>query len=228
MVFSNVRLNFYVCRTPKDTSFLQGYGLTETSPVIAINFKGNKHFGSIGGPGSNTEMKIINTNEDTDFKGLGVNETGEVLVRGPQVMLGYLNNPKATAETFSPCGWYRTGDIGHYDENGFFYITDRLKELIKVKGFQVPPAELEELLRSHPMIVEAAVVGVSHPKSGEVPRAFVVKKEGATISEDELKDFIAAKVSPYKRLDGGVQFVESIPKNTTGKILRRLIKEQYC
>lgn len=142
-------------------------------------------------------------------------------------MIGYLNNKKATDEMLVD-GWIRTGDIAYYDDDGYFYITDRLKELIKVKGFQVAPAELEEILRSHPAISDAAVVGVSHPKYGEAPRAFVIKRPEFDVTEEDIKKFVADKVADYKQLEGGVQFLESIPKNQTGKILRREIKLKYC
>lgn len=141
-------------------------------------------------------------------------------------MKGYHENDKATAETITSDGWLRTGDIGHYDENNEFYITDRLKELIKVKGFQVPPAELEEILRDHPGILDAAVIGVSSLESGEVPRAYVVSKD-SSLTEDEVKRFVAKKVAKYKRLEGGVEFIEAVPKNATGKILRRELKARF-
>lgn len=124
-------------------------------------------------------------------------------------------------------GWIRTGDIAFYDDDGFFHITDRMKELIKVKGFQVPPAELEELLRSHPEIADAAVIGVPHDKNGEAPRAVLVRREGSDITEEDIAKFVADKVVKYKKLVGGVQFVETIPKSPTGKILRREIKAEY-
>lgn len=207
-------------------SFLQGYGLTETSPLVALNLPGNKNAASIGCPASNTQIKVISL-EDKQFKGLGPNQKGEICVRGPQSMLGYFKNPKATEEMVVD-GWIRTGDLGHYDEEGFFYITDRLKELIKVKGFQVPPAELEELLRSHPHVQDAAVVGTSHESYGEVPRGFIVKRQGVDVSEKEIQEFVAEKVATYKQLRGGVLFLESIPKNASGKILRRDLKQKYC
>lgn len=206
---------------------MQGYGLTETSPVVLVNVKGTKKYGSVGGPTPNTEAKIVDL-KDTSYKGLAANKSGELLVRGPQSMLGYYKNPEATADMVVKDGWVRTGDVGHYDEQGYFYITDRLKELIKVKGFQVPPAELEAILRDHPKIADAAVVGAPHPVSGEVPRAFVVKHEGVEVTEKELQDFVADKVAPFKRLDGGVRFLPAIPKNATGKIMRRQIKEEHC
>lgn len=217
----------FIKKAGRPIDFLQGYGLTETSPVVLMNVKGTKNYGSAGGLTPSTEAKVVNLN-DTEYKGLPPNESGELLVRGPQAMLGYFKNPEATAEMVVQNGWVRTGDIGYYDEQGYFYITDRLKELIKVKGFQVPPAELEAILRNHPKVADAAVVGAPHPISGEVPRAFVVKKEGVEVTEQELKEYVAEKVASFKRLEGGVQFLTSIPKNTTGKIMRRQIKEQYC
>lgn len=164
---------------------------------------------------------------DPDLKGLGPNEQGELLIRGPQVMLGYLNNKAATDEMIGDGGWLRTGDLAYYDDDGSFFITDRLKELIKVKGFQVPPAELEELLRSHPDVSDAAVIGVDNVDHGEVPRAFIVKKAGANLTEKQVKAFVAGKVAVYKQLRGGVQFMDVIPKNPSGKILRRELKLKY-
>lgn len=190
------------------------------------NVPGNRRYASIGSPASATRAKIVHINDVTGF-GLGANETGELWVKGPQNMLGYLNNQKATDETLID-GWIRTGDIAYYDEDGFFYITDRLKELIKVKGFQVAPAELEEILRSHPDVVDAAVVGVPHPKTAEAPRAFVVKRAGCQVKEEDIQQFVANKVVDYKQLNGGVHFIDTIPKNATGKIMRREIKLKYC
>lgn len=191
-----------------------------------MNFKGSKRIASIGFPPSNTEAKIADISDPTG-KGLPANQQGELLIRGPQVMLGYLNNKKATDDMLVD-GWLHTGDMAYYDEDGYFYITDRLKELIKVKGFQVAPAELEEILRDHPSVADAAVIGVNDAATGELPRAFIVKKKDVDVNEQELQDFVAQKVAPYKQIKGGVQFLDSIPKNTTGKILRRELKLKYC
>lgn len=209
-----------------NTVIVQGYGLTETSPVALMNMPGNTKYASVGVPASTTRCKIVAV-DDSKGVGLAANQSGEIWVKGPQNMLGYYNNQKATDEILLD-GWIRTGDIGHYDDEGFFYITDRLKELIKVKGFQVAPAELEEILRSHPDISEAAVVGIPHERNGEAPRAFLVKRPESQVNEDEIKKFVAKHVVEYKHLVGGVQFLDVIPKNTTGKILRREIKEKYC
>lgn len=191
-----------------------------------IKITGNTKYASVGVPASATRAKIVAIN-DTTGVGLQANQTGELWVKGPQNMIGYLNNQKATDEILVD-GWIRTGDIAHYDDDGFFYITDRLKELIKVKGFQVAPAELEEILRSHPDITDAAVVGVSHTKTGEAPRAFVIKRPESQITEQDIHKFMSVKVADYKQLGGGIQFLESIPKNSTGKIMRREIKLKYC
>ncbi|KAJ4444145.1 hypothetical protein ANN_05934, partial [Periplaneta americana] len=203
--------------------FGQGYGLTETSPVVCVSEKGSKKYTSSGRPIPNTEMKVIN--RDTG-ENLGIGQPGEICIRGPQVMLGYHNNPQATAETIDSSGWLHTGDMGYYDEEKDFYILDRYKELIKVKGLQVAPAELEDLLRSHPLVADAAVIGIPDERSGEVPKAFIVAKD-QKLTEEDLKKFVAEKVSEHKHLAGGVQFISAIPKNPSGKILRRQLKETY-
>lgn len=208
-----------------NVKFLQGYGLTEASPVVLMSQFDSDNYASVGHPPPDTEAKIVRINDD-GFQGVGPNESGELFVRGPQIMLGYHNNEKATKETLTSDGWLRTGDIGYYDQNQSFYITDRLKELIKVKGFQVPPAELEEVLRSHPAIADAAVIGIPDRCSGELPRAYVVVKD-SKVKEKDIQNFVAEKVAEYKRLDGGVEFVQQIPKNATGKILRKELKEDY-
>lgn len=208
-----------------NASFFQGYGLTEASPVVLQSCLGSKNVGSVGYPSPDTEAKIIDIN-DPEMNGVGPNEPGELLVRGPQIMIGYHNNEKATQDTITVDGWLRTGDIAYYNENREFFITDRLKELIKVKGFQVPPAELEELLRIHPDIVDAAVIGIPDKNAGELPRAYVVSKN-PSLTEKAIKDYVADKVSEYKRLEGGVEFLQAIPKNATGKIMRKDLKEQY-
>lgn len=171
-------------------------------------------------------MKISNL-DDPNFKGLAANETGELLVRGPNVMKGYFKNEEATKAMITEEKWLRTGDIGHYDENGLFYISDRLKELIKVNANQVAPAELEGILREHPDVLDAVVIGIKHPKCGEVPKAFVVRRPNARLTENDLQQFVAKQVIKYKQLTGGVQFVEQIPKTATGKILRREIRKIF-
>jgi acyl-CoA synthetase (AMP-forming)/AMP-acid ligase II len=188
---------------------------------------GGRNFASIGSPAPRTQAKIVDIN-DPKRVGLGPNVVGELCVRGPQVMKGYHNREEETKEMLLDDGWLRTGDMAYYDDNLQFYITDRLKELIKVKGFQVPPAELEEVLRSHPDVTDAAVIGQPHDKYGEIPRAFVVTKPTSKISEKALQSFVAERVASYKRLDGGVTFLSTIPKNASGKIMRRQLKAEYC
>jgi 4-coumarate--CoA ligase len=207
-------------------NFISAYGLTEASPVTHGCYKGTKSIASVGSPVNNLESKIV-TIGDAEFKGLGPNESGELLVRGPNVMIGYHNNEAATKDTLTPDGWLRTGDIGFYDDNHEFFITDRLKELIKVKGYQVAPAELEEVLRMHPEIADAAVIGIPNAATGELPRAYIVKTQNSNINEKIIKDYVAEKVAEYKRLEGGVEIVEQIPKNATGKILRRELKKRF-
>ncbi|RZC27643.1 4-coumarate--CoA ligase 1-like, partial [Asbolus verrucosus] len=207
-------------------SLLQMYGMTETSPLTLMQTTKLNNGAKTGGSGfliPNTECKIISIN-DNSSDGLGTNEAGELLVRGPQIMKGYHNNPLATNEIILKDNWMRTGDVGHYDEHQHFFITDRLKELIKVKGFQVAPAELEELLKNHSSIEDAAVVGVPHPVQGEAPKAFVVLKNNCKIKPEQLNEYVASKVASYKRIIGGIVFTDKIPRNGAGKILRNQLR----
>ena len=151
-------------------------------------------------------------------------EDGEIWVRGPQVMRGYLNNPEATAETLIEDGWLRTGDIGRVDENGFFYVVDRLKELIKYKGYQVPPAELEAVLVSHPKVRDAGVIAMRTEDGEEAPMGCVVTD--GEVEAEELLDHVAERVAPYKKLRR-VEFVDEIPKSASGKILRRVLRDEH-
>lgn len=210
-----------------NAEFFQGYGLTETSPIATLSPKGTTNYATVGWTGSNCQSKVVAV-DDTTLKGVDTNVLGELFIRGPNIMLGYFLNDEATRAMITPDGWLRTGDIVSYDEHGLYYIRDRIKELIKVNAYQVAPAELEAVLRCHPDIVDAVVVGIPHATYGEVPRAFVVKRQGANTSEDNVKQFVAAQVAKYKKLTGGVYFVESIPKTATGKILRREVKRLYC
>ena len=156
--------------------------------------------------------------------------TGEIWIKGPNIFKGYFHNPRATAESITPDGWYRTGDVGHVDEGGNLYITDRVKELIKYNGFQVAPAQLEGLLLAHPAINDVAVIGVySAERATELPRAYVVVAPGYQAGEKlegEISSWLAGKVAPYKKLRGGVRFVEAIPKSNAGKVLRRVLVEE--
>jgi acyl-CoA synthetase (AMP-forming)/AMP-acid ligase II len=201
---------------------MQGYGLTETSPVTHGNPIDSRRVkpGTIGPPVSETECRLVDPESGED---LGVGERGELWIRGPQVMSGYLNNPEATAATIDEDGWLHTGDVAVVDEDGYFQIVDRLKELIKYKGFQVPPAELEALLISHPTVADAAVVGVPDEEAGELPKAFVVAD--AETTDEELLSYVAHRVAPQKRIRL-IERVEEIPKSPSGKILRRVLADR--
>ncbi|MFC6639704.1 AMP-binding enzyme [Sulfitobacter sediminilitoris] len=153
-------------------------------------------------------------------------EDGELWVRGPQVMKGYLNNAKATAETIVEDGWLRTGDIAHFDSDGYLFITDRLKELIKYKGFQVAPAELEAELVTHPSIADAAVIGIPDDEAGELPKAFIVATQGqAAPSLEDIQDYLKDRLAHYKQVRL-LEVVDEIPKSASGKILRRMLRDQ--
>jgi len=210
----------------------QGYGLTELSPGSHMHpeDQGTPPPGSVGLLHPNTECRIVEGGGAAGGRaspgppeGGPSPHTGEIWVRGPQVMKGYLNQPEATAEMITPDGWLRTGDIGRVDERGYLYVVDRLKELIKYKGYQVAPAELEALLLTHPQVADAAVIGRADTEAGEIPKAFVVPVPDATVSAQDLMDFVAARVAPYKKVRE-VAFVREIPKSPSGKILRRLLR----
>jgi acyl-CoA synthetase (AMP-forming)/AMP-acid ligase II len=208
---------------------VQGYGMTELSPVSHTTPDSTRlpegvtevPKGSVGFAIPNTECRLIDpaTGEDA-----APGERGELWVRGPQVMKGYLNNPQATAETLDSDGWLHTGDVAVVDANGCYTVVDRVKELIKYKGYQVAPAELEAVLLGNPDIADAAVIGVLDKESGEeLPKAFVVRSPGSSISGQEVMDFVAAKVAPHKKIRA-VEFIEQVPKSAAGKILRKDLK----
>jgi acyl-CoA synthetase (AMP-forming)/AMP-acid ligase II len=201
-------------------SVAQGYGMTELSPVTHAVREGDYRSGSVGTLLPNTEARLVDPDSG---KEVTLGEPGELWIRGPQVMKGYLNNEKATAETIDGDGWLHTGDIATVDEDGHTFIVDRLKELIKVKGFQVPPAELEALLITHPDVVDVAVIGVPDDGAGELPKAFVVRKEGSEVAAEVLQSFVADKVATYKQIKL-VEFIDAIPKSASGKILRRELR----
>ena len=204
---------------------IQGYGMTESSPVTNADFM-EAHLirhGSIGPAMPDTEEKVVDL--ETGESEAPYGEIGELLVRGPQVMKGYYNNETATAETLTEDGWLHTGDIVRMDEDGYVWILDRKKELIKYKGFQVPPAELEGVLLEHPGISDAAVIGKEDLESGEIPKAFVVARPGVEISAEDVMSFVASKVATFKRVRD-VEFTDAIPKNPSGKILRRTLIER--
>jgi acyl-CoA synthetase (AMP-forming)/AMP-acid ligase II len=208
----------------------QGYGMTELSPVSHTTpDQGHEPprvttavpKGSVGYAIPNTECRLVDPGTGQDA---GPGERGELWIRGPQVMKGYLNNPQATADTVDGDGWLHTGDVAIVDENGCYTVVDRVKELIKYKGYQVAPAELEAVLLGHPEIVDAAVIGVPDTESGEeLPKAFVVRAPGAELSEQAVMDFMAAKVAPHKKIRF-VEFIDAVPKSAAGKILRKDLK----
>ena len=210
------------CARRLGCELVQGYGLTEASPVTHANSdeQGRSRPGAVGPPLPNTECRVVDVATGRD---LGPGEDGEILIRGPQVMQGYLDNPQATAATLDADGWLHTGDIGRADAAGFFTIVDRAKELIKYKGFQVPPAELEAVLCTHPAVGDAAVIPIPDEACGEVPKAFVVLKEAATAAD--LMAYVAERVAPYKKIRA-VEVIDVIPKSPSGKILRRVLKER--
>lgn len=205
-------------------SFMQCYGMTEMSGISHADLfdapEGRKP-GSAGFPLLNVQAKVIDVQSG---QSLGPNQQGEICMRGSTTTPGYRNNPRATEELIDKGGWLHSGDIGCYDDDGRFFIVDRLKELIKYNAYQVAPAELETLLLSHPQVAEACVFGLPDVKAGELPTACVVLKPGSQATESQLEQFVAGKVAPYKRLRGGVRFVVDIPKASNGKLLRRQLK----
>lgn len=220
----------------------QSYGLSEASPcVFAPRWEDwNSAAGSAGQLLPNLEIRFCHVGDDVahdnDVTEVAHGEPGELQLKGPNIFLGYHNRPQETAEAFTKDGWFRTGDVGYLDHRGNLYITDRIKEMIKYKGFQVAPAELESLLRQHPLVADVAVVGVDAIDMGtEVPRAYVVRhinylnQNGAILDkehQDHITHWLSSQVVKYKRLSGGVRFVQQIPRSSTGKILRRVLREQ--
>ncbi|KAJ1033392.1 hypothetical protein NDA13_001383 [Ustilago tritici] len=213
----------------------QGWGLSETSPTatFARPDEYHAHMGSCGRLLAGVEGRLVDEDgNDVGFEQGENGKPGEFWVRGPTIMKGYLNNKEATDDCITPDGWFKTGDVAIMKDN-FFWIVDRKKELIKYKGFQVPPAELEATLLSHPKIADAAVIGIQDKEQAtELPRAYVVLKEDVAKSENpeavakEIIDWTATKVANHKRLRGGVRILEVIPKSPSGKILRRLLRDE--
>ena len=202
---------------------IEGYGLTESSPIVCVNpFSGIRKPGSIGIPFPNTMCRIVNIEDgETD---VAPGECGELLVKGPQVMRGYWKKPEETEKTVKG-GWLHTGDVARMDEDGYFYIVDRIKELIISGGYNVYPRDIEEVIYSHPDIVEVAVIGIPHPSRGEAAKVFAVLKEGKKMKQKELIDYCSGKLAKYK-LPTKVEFRESLPKSAVGKILKRVLKEE--
>ncbi|GMF44289.1 unnamed protein product [Phytophthora fragariaefolia] len=200
---------------------LQSYGMTEFAGVGTHSSMNCHREGSSGTLYPNVELKVKCLDTDAD---LGPNQHGELLLRGPTLMKGYFNNPEATRETFTEGGFLRTGDIGYIDDDGFVFIVDRLKELIKYKGHQVAPAEVEDVVNSHPEVADSGCVRGHDSMTGEeIPKVYAVLEEGSSLSADELMGYVASKVTGYKRVRE-VEFVDSIPKSLSGKILRRVLQ----
>ncbi|XP_060836178.1 uncharacterized protein LOC132918865 [Rhopalosiphum padi] len=213
----------FLLKAQKDIRIRQGYGMTESSPVslyTRVILPENKT-GSTGQLVLSTQARVVSLTDGCD---LGPHKSGELLIKGPQVMAGYLNNEKATKETVDEDGWLHTGDVVYYDEEEYFYVVDRTKELIKVKGNQVSPTELENLISQLKGVADVAVVGIPDVLSGEIPRAFVVKRPGMDIDEKTILSHVEKNVVAYKKLAGGVKFLDMIPRNPSGKVLRNELK----
>ena len=207
------------------SNVLQGYGMTELSPVSHMSHPKQHKPGSVGQLVPGCEARIVDVSSGKALPA-GLENEGELWVKGPNVMQGYLKQPAATAATITPEGWLKTGDLVSVDEEGWFYIRDRLKELIKSKGFQVAPAELEGLLLEQSGVADCAVIPLPHERYGEVPKAFVVRAEspeGAALTEASVMEALAPHVADYKHLHA-VEFVDVIPKSAAGKILRRVLR----
>lgn len=201
---------------------VQGFGMTELSPVSHCTVEGDFRPGTSGVTASNTESRIVDPDTGEDR---GVGERGELWVRGPQVMTGYLNNPEATAATIDADGWLHTGDVAIIDEYGHMSIVDRLKELIKFKGFQVAPAELEALLITHPKVADVAVIGVPDDEAGEIPKAFVTTPPGQTVTLEEIQALVSEHLVSYKQIKQ-LEILDAIPKSASGKILRKDLRNR--
>jgi long-chain acyl-CoA synthetase len=210
-------------------NLVEGFGMSECSPVATANpIMGRVKYGSIGLPIPSTEVEVValEPDESGHYKVLAPGEEGELVVRGPQVMKGYFNNPEETAKTIDADGWLHTGDIARMDEEGYFYIVDRKKDLIIASGFNIVPREVEEVLFMHPKVMEAAVAGVPDPKRGETVKAYVVLKPGQSATVEEIRDFCKENLAPYK-VPTLVEFRTELPKTQVGKVLRRqLVAEE--
>jgi long-chain acyl-CoA synthetase len=195
----------------------EGYGLTEASPVVCSPSGSAAPSGSVGIPVPGVELRLV----DAEGEDVLVGDAGELLVRGPNVFVGYWEDPEATARVLDD-GWLRTGDVAVVDDDGFLYLVDRAKDLIIVSGFNVFPAEVEEVLLQHPGIEACAVVGVPHPHTGESVKAYVKVRDGVSVEEDDVIGFCAERLARYK-CPNKVWFVDDIPRGLGGKVLRRLL-----
>ena len=209
-----------------DIDVIQAYGMTELSPLTNYDYPDKFKQGSVGPLAPSTECRIVDADTGEDIP-VGCEEPGELYARGPQVMLGYLNNEKATNETLMSDGFIRTGDMAYVDEDGYLFIVDRKKELIKYKGHQIAPAELENVVLQHEAVADAACVrGIRQDDGEEIPVCYVVLKENYDESDSmkhEIMEFVGTKVAPFKRVRA-VEFIEKIPKTASGKLLRRKLQ----
>ncbi|MGN7860106.1 AMP-binding protein [Microbacterium sp. 22303] len=212
-----------------EVSVRQGYGMSEMSPVSHFVGRGESSpKASVGPPVPNSENRVVAADgREIAVPSIGVSEPGELWVRGPNVMRGYIGNPEETAAVLDADGYLRTGDVVVVDVGRNITIVDRLKELIKYKGYQVPPAELEAVLLEHPDVADAAVIGVPDEDAGEIPKAFVVAQPGRVVDPEELRSFVAERVAPYKRIRL-VEFIDVVPKSAAGKILRRELRARIA
>jgi acyl-CoA synthetase (AMP-forming)/AMP-acid ligase II len=208
------------CATRLGCEVKQGFGMTELSPVSHLVPDGASRPGSVGPPVPNTECRVMDL---VTGQSVGPLQRGELWIRGPGVMKGYLHQPEASADTVDADGWVHSGDIGYADEDGYFFVVDRVKELIKYKGYQVAPAVLEAVLATHPAIADAGVIGVEDEEAGEIPKAFVALKSDA--SPEEILAYAAQRVAPYERIRL-LQVIDQIPRSASGKILRRVLIER--
>jgi long-chain acyl-CoA synthetase len=212
------RLPVRVAETMRDRFGLEireGYGLTEAAPTVTTSIGGPVRFGSVGRAVAGVEVRLVNANGEAL-----VGDVGEIWVRGRNVFAGYYRDAEATDAVVTEDGWLRTGDMAVCDEDGYLYLVDRAKDLVIVSGFNVFPAEVEDVLLSHPDVVEAGVVGVPHPHTGEAVKAFVVLRPGSTLHEEGLIDYCRDHLARYK-CPSKIMFVDELPRNTTGKLLRR-------
>lgn len=209
-------------QTLPHVDLIQGYGMTESTAVGTRGFNSEKlsRYSSVGLLAPNMQAKVVDWSSGSF---LPPGNRGELWIQGPGVMKGYLNNPKATQMSIVEDSWLRTGDIAYFDEDGYLFIVDRIKEIIKYKGFQIAPADLEAVLVSHPLIIDAAVTAAPNEECGEIPVAFVVRRQETTLSEEDVISYVASQVAPYRKVRK-VVMVNSIPKSPTGKILRKELK----
>lgn len=205
-----------------DVNLYEGYGLTETSPVVSLNVPQEHRAGSVGRPVPGAEFKLV----DDDGNAVAQGQSGEIWVRGPMVMKGYHNLPKETSEALTPDGYFKTGDLGKFDDEGFLWITGRKKELIIVAGEKATPREIEDVLMRHPSVLDAAVLGKKDPSRGEVVVAFAIAREGQTIVADQLREFCREQGLMQWKIPREIFVVDDLPRSPTGKVLKRVLAEK--